>query len=559
MALARARARARAMKVSALCIISLLIIIFSKSHALPSSSLDKDSICRTTPHADHCNYILTSNRLHTIFDYGNISIHHSLSNARSLLASVEHFLRLPSTSLEKVRALEDCRFLSDQNVDFLSQVSDGLSSFNADDLDALLSAALANVETCFQGLESVPLASNIKDRLYRLNGTKSISVSLAVFRHWDHGDFTVTRRNLMVPKSDSIIERNSPLSLLMSTDKQVIHEFATGKKDIEMLTNGNISVAQVVVVSPRGDGQFTTINDAIAAAPNNPGDSDQYFVIYVVTGIYEEHISIPKNKQNLILIGNGIGRTIITGNRSTADGLTTFNTATFAVVGKKFIAVDITFQNTAGPTKGQAVAVRNGAEKSVFYRCSFEGYQDTLYAHSARQFYRECDIYGTVDFIFGNAPVVFQKCNIYPRLPLPNQQTIITAQGRTDPNQRTGISIDDCVIKATGDLASSSGAKKTYLGRPWKEYSRTVYVRSFMDSLIEPSGWIQWNRDYDSTLYYAEYKNNGPGSSTDYRVNWPGYHKDISSTEVDQFSVSNFINGDKWLPATGVPFNGDFH
>ncbi|KAE8711538.1 putative Pectinesterase PPE8B precursor [Hibiscus syriacus] len=555
-----------AMKVSALCIISLLTIISSdQSHAsFPSSPLDSDSICETTPHAYYCKYILPSNKLNTIFDYGNISIHQSLSNARSFLASVKHFLAFPSKSMSQrtIRALEDCQFLADQNVDFLSRVSerinskDSLNSFVADDLHASLSAALVNVETCFQGLEATPLGPSIKDRLFQSNGTKSISVSLAVFRHWDHGS-TISRRNLFFP--NLIHERNSPLSLLVSTDKQAIYEFATGKNDSNTLTYGKISVPQVVVVSPKGDGHFTTINDAIAAAPHNAGESDQYFGIYVVSGVYKEYISVPKNKQNLILIGDGMGRTIITGSRSAADGFTTFNTATFAVAGTKFIAVDITFQNTAGPSKGQAVAVRNGADMSVFYRCSFEGYQDTLYAHSYRQFYRECDIYGTVDFIFGNAAVVFENCNIYPRLPLPHQHNIITAQGRTDPNQETGISIDNCVIKAADDLASSRGAKKTYLGRPWKKYSRTVYVQSFMDSLIEPEGWIEWKGDFDTTIYYAEYRNNGPGSSTDYRVNWPGYHKDINNTEADKFTVSNFINGDKWLPATGVPFNRSFH
>ena len=82
------------------------------------------------------------------------------------------------------------------------------------------------------------------------------------------------------------------------------------------------------------------------------------------------------------------------------------------------------------------MAARNGADLSTFYHCSFEGYQDTLYTHSLRQFYRECDIYGTVDFIFGNAAVVFQDCNIYPRLPLQGQFNAIsiTAQGGTDPN-----------------------------------------------------------------------------------------------------------------------------
>jgi len=99
-----------------------------------------------------------------------------------------------------------------------------------------------------------------------------------------------------------------------------------------------------------------------------------------------------------------------------------------AVVGDGFIARDITVQNTAGAANHQAVALRSGSDLSVFYRCSFEGYQDTLYVHSERQFYRECDIYGTVDFIFGNAAVVIQNCNIYPRYP-PNKTNTITAQG----------------------------------------------------------------------------------------------------------------------------------
>lgn len=71
-----------------------------------------------------------------------------------------------------------------------------------------------------------------------------------------------------------------------------------------------------------------------------------------------------------------------------------------AVVGDRFVAVDVTFRNTAGPEKHQAVAVRNNADGSTFYRCSFEGYQDTLYVHSLRQFYRECDIYGMIYHIF---------------------------------------------------------------------------------------------------------------------------------------------------------------
>ncbi|XP_039154795.1 probable pectinesterase/pectinesterase inhibitor 20 [Eucalyptus grandis] len=270
--------------------------------------------------------------------------------------------------------------------------------------------------------------------------------------------------------------------------------------------------------------------------------------------------NLPSNetgdKMYLMMIGDGINQTVITGNRSVADGWTTFNSATFAVVAPNFVAVNITFQNTAGPAKSQAVAVRSGADLSVFYSCSFEAYQDTLYTHSMRQFYRECDVYGTVDFIFGNAAVVFQNCNLYPRLPLSGQSNMITAQGRTDVNQNTGTSIHNCTIRAADDLASSNTSVQTYLGRPWKQYSRTVYMQSFMDSLINPAGWQIWSGDFAlSTLYYAEYNNTGPGSNTTNRVTWPGYHV-INATDAANFTVSSFLLGDAWLPQTGVPYTG---
>lgn len=225
-----------------------------------------------------------------------------------------------------------------------------------------------------------------------------------------------------------------------------------------------------------------------------------------------------------------------------------------AVVGDNFIARDITIRNTAGPNNHQAVALRSGSDLSVFYRCSFEGYQDTLYVHSDRQFYRECDIYGTVDFIFGNAAVVLQNCNIFARKP-PNRTNTLTAQGRTDPNQNTGIIIHNCRVTAASDLKPVQSSVKTFLGRPWKEYSRTVYIKTFLDSLINPAGWMEWSGNFAlNTLYYAEYMNTGPGSSTANRVKWGGYHVLNSPTQVSQFTVGNFIAGNSWLPATNVPF-----
>ena len=225
-----------------------------------------------------------------------------------------------------------------------------------------------------------------------------------------------------------------------------------------------------------------------------------------------------------------------------------------AVTAPNFVAVNITFQNTAGPEKHQAVALRSGADFSIFYSCSFEAYQDTLYTHSLRQFYRECDVYGTVDFIFGNAAVVFQNCNLYPRKPMPNQFNAITAQGRSDPNQNTGTSIQNCTIKPAADLAFSNYTVETYLGRPWKNYSRTVIMESYIDGFVEPVGWREWNGDFAlSTLYYAEYNNTGPGSNTTNRVTWPGYHV-INSTDAANFTVTGLFLEDDWIWKTGVPY-----
>lgn len=218
--------------------------------------------------------------------------------------------------------------------------------------------------------------------------------------------------------------------------------------------------------------------------------------------------------------------------------------------GDGFIGSNFTVRNTAGPQNEQAVAVQSGSDLSVFYQCGFEGYQDTLYALSNRQFYKNCNIFGTVDFIFGNAAVVLQNCNIIARDP-PNKTNTLTAQGRTDPNQNTGISIHNCRVMA----ATTLKGVKTYLGRPWKEYSRTIYLKTFLDDIVNPAGWLPWDGDFAlDTLYYGEYMNTGPGSSTAKRVKWKGYHVITSGAEAAKFTPGNFIVGGSWLPETGVPW-----
>ncbi|XP_030949825.1 pectinesterase 3-like [Quercus lobata] len=223
-----------------------------------------------------------------------------------------------------------------------------------------------------------------------------------------------------------------------------------------------------------------------------------------------------------------------------------------AVAGKGLIATDMGFFNDAGAAKHQAVAMRSGLDLSVFYRCKFDAFLDTLYAHSNRQFYRECDITGATDFIFGNAAMVFQSCNIMPRQPLANQFNTITAQGKKDPNQNTGISIQKCTLSPFDNVTAS-----TYLGRPWKAYSTTVIMQSEIGSFLNPLGWISWvtNVDPPSTIFYAEYQNTGPGSTVDKRVKWAGYKPTLTADDSTKFTVESFIQGSEWLPNTEVKYD----
>lgn len=229
-----------------------------------------------------------------------------------------------------------------------------------------------------------------------------------------------------------------------------------------------------------------------------------------------------------------------------------------AVIGAGFVCKGMGFQNTAGPEGHQAVALRVQSEMSAFFNCRMDGYQDTLYVQAGRQFYRNCVISGTIDFIFGDGSVVIQNSRLIVRRPMDNQLNAVTAQGRKERHQPTGIVIHNCRIVPEMKLFPDRFKIPTYLGRPWKEFSRTVIMESTLADFIQPSGWFPWAGNFAlDTLYYAEYANRGPGARTNQRVHWRGYHV-IGRNEAQQFTVAKFLDGQRWLPATGAPFLPNF-
>ncbi|XVF12670.1 hypothetical protein REPUB_Repub08aG0139000 [Reevesia pubescens] len=452
-------------------------------------------------------------------------------------------------------AFDDCLELLEDSIDALSRSltsvipsQDGnTKGGSTQDVMTWLSAALTNHDTCTEGFEGVSGA--VKDQVVaKLKDlSELVSNCLSIFAASggdEFGGVPIQNRRLLASDEDDISREN--------VDEENLPKWL-GRKERELLNTPVSAIQADIIVSKDGNGTIKTISEAIKKAPQQ---STRRIIIYVRAGRYEEeNLKVGRKKINLMFIGDGKGKTVITGGKSVFDNMTTFHTAAFAATGAGFIARDITFENWAGPAKHQAVALRIGADHAVVYRCSIIGYQDTLYVHSNRQFYRECDIYGTVDFIFGNAAVVLQNCTIYARKPMAQQKNTITAQNRKDPNQNTGISIHACRILPASDLAAVKGSFETYLGRPWKLYSRAVFMLSYMSDHIHPRGWLEWNATFAlDTLYYGEYMNYGPGAAIGQRVRWPGYRVITSEIEAGKFTVAQFIYGSSWLPSTGVAF-----
>ncbi|KAG5586707.1 hypothetical protein H5410_047141 [Solanum commersonii] len=277
------------------------------------------------------------------------------------------------------------------------------------------------------------------------------------------------------------------------------------------------------VVSKDGTENFNTIAGAILAAPNH---SVKSFFIKIKKGTYQEYIRVDKKKTNIVLIGEGMDTTIITVNRSFVDDNKTYDTAIVGkVLGNGFTAQDLTIRNSAGPIKHQAVTLRVEADSASFYKCRFNGYQDTLYVKRQHQYYRNCEIYGTIDFICGDAATLFQNCLFVARVPLFKQYNTITAQQREHEDSTTEIVLQYCSIKASQHLSNVT----TFFGRPWGKFSRTVE-------------WIE-SSIVSRRSSYLEYKNRGPGAVTKGCVTWASVT--TNPNIALNFTIRNFINGDQ--------------
>ena len=295
--------------------------------------------------------------------------------------------------------------------------------------------------------------------------------------------------------------------------------------------------ARAITVAQDGSGDYKTVQAAINAVPVN---NKKPIAIIIKKGIYKEKILIDSLRPFITIVGEDKLNTVLTCNDHTGklapDG-DTINTRTswsFKIMADNFTARDITFQNDAGFSAGQAVAVESDGDKAVFINCRFIGNQDVLFTNSerSRQYYENCYIEGTTDFIFGSSTVWFEKCHIYSK-----KNSHITAAS-TPKEKEFGYVFNWCRLEGDTSLNNVS------LGRPWRPYAAVAYLHCYIGRHIKAEGWSVWNKnDNHLTSRYAEYNNFGPSSNPETRVKWA---KQLTTDEAGKYSLTNVFKG--WNP-----------
>ncbi|WP_223709012.1 pectinesterase family protein [Niabella beijingensis] len=264
----------------------------------------------------------------------------------------------------------------------------------------------------------------------------------------------------------------------------------------------------IFTVAQDGSGDYTKIQEAIDAMRAYPLAP---ITLYIKNGVYKEKITLPANNTDVTFIGESVENTVITYDDYSGKGIIgTFTSYTARISGNRFTAANITFVNAAGPV-GQAVALYVDADQALFKNCRFIGNQDTLFTggENARQFFFNCYIEGTTDFIFGPATALFSNCTIKAK-----SDSYITAASTTQ-GKKSGLVFDHCKILA------DPGVKKLFLGRPWRAFAQTVFLHCEMAAAIAPAGWHNWsNPENEKTAYYGEYRSRGPGAAASGRVAW---------------------------------------
>ncbi|OZQ74627.1 pectinesterase family protein [Paenibacillus odorifer] len=292
----------------------------------------------------------------------------------------------------------------------------------------------------------------------------------------------------------------------------------------------------LITVSKSVDEGFSSLQAALDSIPQ---EHKEEVTIRIKPGIYEEKITVKQGTPPVLLLGEDTNSTIITWSDNAhtlgPDGepLGTFKSGTLNVFAEHFTAENLTIRNASGPGTGQAVAAFVDAGHAVFRRVRLLGDQDTLYTGQGKQYYNECYIEGDVDYIFGAATALFERCRLHNK----RSRGYITAAS-TPEDASFGYVFLDC------EITGGQGVSEVYLGRPWRPYAHVAFIRTVMDGSIIGEGWHNWGQpDREETSRYEEYGSSGPGANPEARAAWS---RQLIPQEAAEYRVLSVLDG--WHP-----------
>lgn len=281
-----------------------------------------------------------------------------------------------------------------------------------------------------------------------------------------------------------------------------------------------------IVVARDGTGDYRTLTEAVETIR---AFMDYKVTVHIKKGIYKEKLIVPSWLQNVEFVGEDCEKTVITyDDHARINNMGTFRTYTLKVEGNDITFRNLTIENNAEPL-GQAVALHTEGDRLMFVHCRFLGNQDTVYTGVAGTFlyFKDCYIEGTTDFIFGPSTALFEGCTLYSK-----RNSYITAAS-TPQEIEVGYVFVGC------KLCAAPGVDKVYLGRPWRPYAATVFIRCEMGGHICPAGWDNWrNPENETTARYGEYGNSGAGASLRDRVKWIEI---LSPAKAEKMSCPDYI------------------
>ncbi|BBC37492.1 Pectinesterase [Streptomyces graminofaciens] len=320
---------------------------------------------------------------------------------------------------------------------------------------------------------------------------------------------------------------------------------------------------RTLYVDAGGAGDFTTVQAAVTAA------SGSGYTLVIARGVYRETVAVSTARTEMTWIGaSGNARDVVVVYDNAAGtpkpGGGTYGTtgsATTLVQAAGFTARDITFANDwlradhPEITGTQAVAIKVQGDRSLFDRCRFLGHQDTLYADSmalgtfARQYFRDCYAEGDVDFVFGRATAVFERCHFHT---LTRTDLTGAPYGFVFAPSTAGANPRGYLV--TGSRVTSEAPNAYYkLARPWVPSSdttarpmltvRETRLGAGIDAVApytNMSAGFPWQDQR-----FAEYRNTGPGAV----ISIPENRPQLTATDAEAHTRAVYL-GD-WTPLKG--------